>query len=90
VTTPPLAEQIELQRDRMWRGDRDLRIERAADAERFTETLIDPAAKLRNLTRRLHRERRRIAPCNDCLMTNTWPMPVAPAHRAIDETYGVR
>ncbi len=35
MTTPPLPEQIELHRDRMWRRDEDLRIESAADAERF-------------------------------------------------------
>src|SRR5437870_7778758 len=37
MTTPPLPEQIELHRDRMWRRDEDLRIERAVDAERFIE-----------------------------------------------------
>src|SRR2546429_1272294 len=35
--TPPLHEQIELHRDRMWRRDEDLRIESAIDAERFIE-----------------------------------------------------
>jgi hypothetical protein len=35
MTTPPLPEQIELHRDRMWRRDEDLRIESAVDAERF-------------------------------------------------------
>src|SRR5438093_354716 len=35
MTTPPLPEQIELHRDRMWRRDEDLRIESAIDAERF-------------------------------------------------------
>ena len=33
--TPPLPEQIELHRDRMWRRDEDLRVESAGDAERF-------------------------------------------------------
>jgi hypothetical protein len=37
MTTPPLQEQIELHRDRMWRRDEDLRIESAVDAERFIE-----------------------------------------------------
>jgi hypothetical protein len=37
MTTPPLPEQIELHRDRMWRRDEDLRIESASDAERFIE-----------------------------------------------------
>jgi hypothetical protein len=37
MTTPPLPEQIELHRDRMWRRDEDLRIESAFDAERFIE-----------------------------------------------------
>ena len=37
MTTPPLPEQIELHRDRMWRRDEDLRVERAVDAERFIE-----------------------------------------------------
>ena len=37
MTTPPLPEQIELHRDRMWRRDEDLRIESAIDAERFSE-----------------------------------------------------
>jgi hypothetical protein len=35
MTTPPLPEQIELHRDRMWRRDEDLRIESAVDAEGF-------------------------------------------------------
>jgi hypothetical protein len=35
MTTPPLPEQIELHRDRMWRRDEDLRVESAVDAERF-------------------------------------------------------
>ena len=35
MTTPPLPEQIEAHRDRMWRRDEDLRIESAVDAERF-------------------------------------------------------
>jgi hypothetical protein len=37
VTTTPLPEQIELHRDRLWRRDEELRIERAVDAERFIE-----------------------------------------------------
>ena len=37
MTTPPLTEQIEAHRDRMWRRDEDLRVERAVDAERFIE-----------------------------------------------------
>ena len=37
MTTPPLPEQIELHRDRMWRRDEDLRVESAIDAERFIE-----------------------------------------------------
>ena len=37
MTTPPLPEQIELHRDRMWRRDEDLRIESAIDAERFID-----------------------------------------------------
>jgi len=37
MTTPPLPEQIEAHRDRMWRRDEDLRIESAVDAERFIE-----------------------------------------------------
>jgi hypothetical protein len=37
MTTPPLSEQIELHRDRMWRRDEDLRVESVIDAERFIE-----------------------------------------------------
>src|SRR5436190_15010904 len=37
MTTPPLPEQIELHRDRMWRREEELRVERAIDAERFIE-----------------------------------------------------
>ncbi len=37
MTTPPLPEQIELYRDRMWRREEELRVERAIDAERFIE-----------------------------------------------------
>src|SRR5881227_2469947 len=37
MTTPPLPEQIEAHRDRMWRRDEDVRIESALDAERFIE-----------------------------------------------------
>ena len=37
VTAPPLPEQIEAHRDRMWRRDEDLRVESAIDAERFIE-----------------------------------------------------
>jgi hypothetical protein len=33
MTSPPLPEQIELHRDRMWRRDEDRRIESAVDAE---------------------------------------------------------
>src|SRR5436190_23406420 len=40
MTTPPLPEQIELHRDRMWRRDEELRIERAVDAERFIEDVV--------------------------------------------------
>jgi hypothetical protein len=40
MTTPPLPEQIELHRDRMWRRDEDLRIESAVDAERFIEDVL--------------------------------------------------
>ena len=39
MTTPPLPEQIELHRDRMWRRDEDLRIESAVGAERFIENV---------------------------------------------------
>jgi hypothetical protein len=35
MITPPLPEQIEAHRDRMWRRDEDLRVESAIDAERF-------------------------------------------------------
>src|SRR6266550_8361959 len=35
MTTPPLPEQIEAHRDRMWRRDEDLRVESAIEAERF-------------------------------------------------------
>ena len=37
MTTPPLPEQIELHRDRIWRRDEDLRVENAVDFERFIE-----------------------------------------------------
>lgn len=37
MTTPPLPEEIEVHRDRMWRRDEDLRVESAIDAERFIE-----------------------------------------------------
>ena len=37
MTNPPLSEEIELHRDRMWRRDEDLRVESAVDAERFIE-----------------------------------------------------
>src|SRR2546422_9583960 len=37
MTSPPLLEQIELHRDRMWRRDEDLRVESAIAAERFIE-----------------------------------------------------
>ena len=43
MITPPLPEQIEPHRDRMWRRDEDLRIENAVDAERFIEDVaLDP------------------------------------------------
>ena len=42
MTTPPLPEQIELHRDRMWRRDEDLRVESAVDAERFIEKKSKP------------------------------------------------
>ena len=44
MTTPPLPEQIELHRDRMWRRDEALRIESALDAERFIEDAGKPPA----------------------------------------------
>src|SRR6266446_4345952 len=37
MTPPPLPEQIELHRDRMWRRAEDLRVESAVYAERFIE-----------------------------------------------------
>ena len=37
MTGPPLPEQIEAYRDRMWRRDEELRVESALDAERFIE-----------------------------------------------------
>src|SRR5687768_17587998 len=37
MTTPPLPEEIEVHRDRMWRRAEDLRVESAIDAERFIE-----------------------------------------------------
>jgi hypothetical protein len=37
MTTPPLPEPIELHRDRMWRREEEIRVERAIDAERFIE-----------------------------------------------------
>ena len=37
MTTQPLPEEIELHRDRMWRRDEALRVERAVEAERFIE-----------------------------------------------------
>src|SRR6185295_10245398 len=37
MTIPPLPEEIELHRDRMWRRDEELRVEGAPDAERFIE-----------------------------------------------------
>jgi hypothetical protein len=58
MTTPPLPEQIELHRDRMWQRDEDLRVERAVDAERFIEdvgfanTLQMPVAQVRRCTSR--------------------------------------
>ena len=44
MTTPPLPEQIEAHRDRMWRRDEGLRVESAIDAERFIED-VDFAKK---------------------------------------------
>jgi hypothetical protein len=58
MTTPPLPEQIELHRDRMWRRDEDLCVERAVDAERFIEevgfsnTLQMPVAQVHRCTSR--------------------------------------
>lgn len=37
MTTPPLPEEIELHRDRMWRREEERRVESALDAERFIE-----------------------------------------------------
>src|SRR5436190_3767000 len=37
MNTTRLPEEIELHRDRMWRRDEELRVERALDAERFIE-----------------------------------------------------
>src|SRR2546423_8663509 len=37
MTTPPLPEQIEAHRDRMWRREEELHVESALDAERFIE-----------------------------------------------------
>src|SRR5687768_14318956 len=37
MMTSALPEQVELHRDRMWRRDEDLRVERAVDAERFIQ-----------------------------------------------------
>jgi hypothetical protein len=37
MITPPLPEQIELHRDRLWRRDEDLRVESAIDGERSIE-----------------------------------------------------
>jgi len=37
MTTLPLAEHIEFHRDRLWRRDEELRVQRAIDAERFVE-----------------------------------------------------
>jgi hypothetical protein len=37
MTTPPLPEQIELHRERMWRRDEEICVESAVDAERFIE-----------------------------------------------------
>src|SRR5213083_2658065 len=47
MTTPPLPEQIEAHRDRMWRRDEDLRVESAIDAERFIEKKPKPGSGLR-------------------------------------------
>ncbi len=64
MTTPPLTEQIEAHRDRMWRRNEDLRIESAVD-ERFIEdvgfanTLTDarragPSFRHRGMRRRCY------------------------------------
>ena len=37
ITMPPLPEQIELHRDRLWRRDEAIRVENALEAERFIE-----------------------------------------------------
>ena len=47
MTAPPLPEQVELHRDRLWLRDEDLRIESAVDAERLIEDV--GFAKLRSL-----------------------------------------
>jgi hypothetical protein len=39
MTVPILPEHIELHRDRLWRRDEELRVERAVDAERFIEAV---------------------------------------------------
>jgi hypothetical protein len=54
MTTPPLPEQIELHRDRMWRRDEDLRVESAASAERFIED-VGFANTLTDTVGRAHR-----------------------------------
>jgi hypothetical protein len=38
MITPPLPEQIELHRDRMWRRDEDVRVESAVDADVLSKT----------------------------------------------------
>lgn len=40
MTTPALPEQFEVHRDRMWRRDEDLHIERVVDAERFMKMAL--------------------------------------------------
>ena len=50
IGTPPLPEQIEAHRDRMWRRDEDLRIESAIDAERFIEHVGFENLKFAELT----------------------------------------
>lgn len=43
MTAPPLPEQVELHRDRMWRRDEDLRVETGVDADRFIEEVGLPS-----------------------------------------------
>jgi hypothetical protein len=86
MTSPPLPEQIELHRDRMWRRDEDLRVESAVDAERFIEDV--GFAKLRSLTPALSQwerepaaercsSRRSIAPTSRCAIAAMLACPAA-------------